>query len=230
MARVELSNILKASLYPYLGIPYYKNSLKHLGPKDNAHVGKGTATEIAQATIATASEQKIDLLGFTPKQMYQFQKKNHLGIDCSGLVYHLLNQLYQHLFDQDIEPHLIGTEGKTGPRRVSANLLTSPANSFPVQSYDDIKTGDLIRLDRGHHVILIIEKVGQVISYVHSSDRTQIRGVHLGTITLIHPDLPLNHQLWSDRTTTGKPYSELFYPDSGDGLFRLKCFAPKLAL
>jgi hypothetical protein len=200
MAGIEL-DLIKLEINKYLGIPYF------LG-------GKGTCDEIAKATIDTAKKQKVDLLKLTSKEIYYFQKKNHIGIDCSGLVYHLLDRLYFFKTGLSVFDHLIGTDNQHGPRRISANLFTDKINSFPITGYNDIKTGDLIRVDQGHHVIFIINQDKNVINYVHSSNKTKIAGVHLGQITIVDPQKPLNFQIWSDQTRDGKTYT-------ADGIYRL---------
>lgn len=215
---------LKEEISHYIGIPYWRNKLKD-GKiiKEGAFGGKGTCQQIAQETIRLAQEQKIDLTKFNNRQIYNFQKKNNIGIDCSGLAYNLLDKYSQILKNKSIFENVIGTDSKLGPRRVSANLLTNFTNSISVNNFDDIQTGDLIRMDGGKHVVVIIEKKDNIISYVNSSEFTQIRGVHYGQIEIIKPKENLNHQKWSDITNNGKPYNELFYPEKGDGIFRLKC-------
>ena len=223
MARNELVTLLKEEINKYLGIPYFINNPKIPSSPLNAFVGKGNSLEIAQATISTAQKLNVDLIRMNNRQIYNFQKKNHIGIDCSGLAYHLLNFIYKYKTNKLLEDCLIGTDNKPGVRRLSANLLTSPPNASPVTDYSQIRTGDLIRMDNGNHVIIIIEKIGNKIHYVHSSDRTLNRGVHLGSITLNDPTKTLDCQDWSDTTSTGKSYNHLFNYSLGDGVFRLNC-------
>jgi len=140
--------MVRDKLNEYLGIPYFINTGKHkvLSP-NNALVGKGTAKEIALQTIEFANLQKIDLLKFSHQQIYNFQKKNHLGIDCSGLVCHLL-------------------ELKVDVRKTSADMLTSMPLSKPVKK---LQAGDLIRQKDGHHVLLVLENNKNIITFIHSS-------------------------------------------------------------
>jgi len=200
MAGIEL-DLIKLEINKYLGIPYLFG-------------GKETCEQIAQSTIDLAKKQKVNLLKLTPKGIYNFQKKNHLGIDCSGLVYHLVDRLYFFNTGKSIFDHLIGTENLRGPRRVSANLFTDKINSIKVTNYDDIRTGDLIRVDNGRHIIFIINKEGNRINYVHSSNKTKITGVHLGQIIITNPSKSLKFQTWSDTTKDGKSYT-------GDDIYRL---------
>ena len=221
----KATEFIKAAIAPYLGIPYFINTPKNTDQDSDAKVGKGNFEQIAKLTIQKAKFTNTDLSNATPEQIYQFQKKHQIGIDCSGLVFHLLNALSMYLFNQDLNLILIGTNGKKGVRRLSAHLLTSPPNAIEVKDYESIQTGDLIRMDQGKHVLFVIEKINHQINYVHSSHQTKKRGVHLGQISIIDSKKTLNHQNWSDVTLDDKNYSQLFYPNKGDGIFRLKIFS-----
>lgn len=187
-------NELKQEIEKYLGVPYFSNTRHH--PKDNVWVGKGTAKEIALETIDLANKKNIKLLYLSSQQIYNFQKKHGLGIDCSGLVCILLNTCFGTNLDV---------------RKTSADMLTSSPISKPSSRP---QPGDLIRIDGGKHVMLIVETTNDMIIYVHSSEKTKIRGVHYGTVSS-------NLKNWSDSTLTDKPYSTIFNPKNGDGVFRV---------
>lgn len=132
----------------YLGLPYFSNVGKHqVMSRNNALVGKGNAKEIALQTIEFANIQKINLLKLSPQQIYNFQKKNHLGIDCSGLICHLLDLKY------DV-------------RKTSADMLTSSPISKQIKT---LKPNDLIRQKNGKHVLLVLSVVKDLVTYIHSS-------------------------------------------------------------
>ena len=171
MAGTKL-NLLKQEIEHYLGLPYFKNVGKFKNSGDNAYVGKGSAKEIALATIDRANQENIKLIDFTPQQMYNFQKKHHLGIDCSGLAVHLLN----FYFDTNIDP-----------RKTSADMLTSTPLSKKIK-ISEATTADLIRQEDGHHVLFVIEKINDQIYYIDSSLKG--RGVKFGQLP-ISPQLVL---------------------------------------
>ncbi|MFA4826867.1 MAG: hypothetical protein WC596_01245 [Candidatus Shapirobacteria bacterium] len=98
---------------------------------------------------------------------YKTLKKQKIGIDCSGLAVHLLNLWFR----QNLKV-----------RRTAADMLTSPPLSKPITDFNSIQTADLIRTKNGHHVIFIIEKIGDVLYCVDSS--REGRGVQLQTIPL----------------------------------------------
>lgn len=113
---------------------------------------------------------------------YNYLKKHKIGIDCSGLVYHLLNFYCKLTLNQPLSKLVIGTRRLSDVRHLSADLLTSPPNSIQITDYSTIQTADLIRTKNGHHVIFIIQKKGDHLECVDSS--RQNRGVKLQTIKL----------------------------------------------
>lgn len=164
MARTKLE-LLRLEISKYIGLPYHTNIPK-LDSSEASLVGKGSAKEIALKTIEFANSENIKLIDLNPQQIYNFQKKHHLGIDCSGLACHLLN-LY---FDQNLNV-----------RHTSADMLTSKplSKKIPITK---AKTGDLIRQRSGDHVLFIVEKIDNKVIYVDSSLRG--RGVRYGEFDL----------------------------------------------
>ena len=158
-------DLLKQEIQYYIGLPYSKNILKD-GKiiKEQFLGGKGNYRQIATETIKLAQKQKIDLTKLNNQEFYNFQKKNHIGIDCSGLVCQLLNFYFN---------------SNLNPRKTSADMLTSSPVSKEIQP-DEIVTGDLVRQKDGHHVLFIIEKIGNTINYVDSSFSG--RGVRYGSV------------------------------------------------
>ncbi len=158
---------LSQEIEHYLDLPYSKNILKD-GKiiKERVLGGKGHWSDIQKETQKIAKQEKIDLSKLNKQQLYNFQKKHHIGIDCSGLICQLSNFYFK--------TNLI-------PRKTSANMLTSDPISKKV-NLDDIQTGDLIRQKNGHHALFVIEKHGNIIKYVDSSREN--RGVKYGQFNL----------------------------------------------
>ena len=161
-------DLLKQEIQCYIGLPYSKNILKDGKiTKERFLGGKGNYRQIATETIRLAQEQKIDLTKLSNQEFYNFQKKNYLGIDCSGLVCQLLN----FYLKTDLNP-----------RKTSADMLTSAPISQKITDLNKIQTGDLVRQKNGHHVLFIIEKQGNIINYIDSSFSG--RGVKYGQANL----------------------------------------------
>lgn len=165
MARPQL-NELRTEIQKYLGLPYFINQGKFKNHGPDVSVGKGTAEEIALKTIEFANLEKVDLLKLSSRQIYNFQKKHHLGIDCSGLACHLLNFYYG--------TNLIA-------RKTSANTLTSKPVSQKIK-ISQVETGDLVRQEGGKHVLFVVSK-NDVMLEVVDSNRLR-RGVTLRLINL----------------------------------------------
>lgn len=133
---------------------------------------KGNWQQIFSETERIAKLKKVDLKSFTPPQLYNFQKKHYLGIDCSGLASNLLI-FYGKLINKKI---------KLDIRKTSADLLTSNKLSQEIKNSNDIQTGDLVRQKNGHHVLFVIEKKDNIVYYVDSSRKN--RKVSLGNFDL----------------------------------------------
>ena len=173
MVGTKLIDQLKLEISKYIGIPYWKNVLKNGQViKEGFMGGKGNAKDIALKTVELANLNNLKLLELSNQEIYNFQKKNKVGIDCSGLVCQLL------IF----YGNLIGKNVDLNPRKTSANMLTSKPLSKKITNISDVQTGDLVRQKNGHHVLFIIEKNNNNIIYVDSSREN--RGVHYGEANL----------------------------------------------
>ena len=212
MVRNELINKLKEEILHYIGVPYWMNTLKAgVVIKSGFKGGKGTSQEIAIETITKLQKEKYDVLSLNSQDIYNFQKKNKIGIDCSGLTSNLLNFILKNKsIDFQIDQF-----------KTNANMLTSSPLSKKIDNYDDIQTGDMFRVDNGKHVIFIIEKLDNIISYVQSSNKTFTRGVHYGNMEIIDKNKGLEFQKWTDKLDNGDDYNKIIDSSKGDGIFRL---------
>ena len=192
MDRIKLKKNLEQEIAHYLNIPYFINFPKNPHQRLAVQVSKGNWQQVQKYTARLAKKENVKLSALTSRQLYNFQKKHHIGIDCSGLVYHLLDFLYQQSHHQSIRFKLIGAEGKTSPRRLSAHLLTSLPNAVPITP-DQILPGDLIRSLYGRHVMFVIKKTTKGLKVVDSS--RQGRGVRISLIPLPLPPKSSLHRL-----------------------------------
>lgn len=170
MVRTKLKDI-RSEILKYIGIPYYTNRPKKISP-EAVEVGKGNAKEIALKTIELANKNNLKILDLSPQQIYNFQKKNKIGIDCSGLACHLLNFYFK---------------SKLNVRRTSADMLTSSPLSQKI-NFKDLRTADLIRQKNGRHVLFVIERIGDKVIYVDSSLKG--RGVRYGEFDITDKNFP----------------------------------------
>jgi hypothetical protein len=176
MVGPKLTIKLKQETDHYLNLPYMINILREGKViKERFMGGKGNWKDIQKETKRLAKIEKINLNKLSPKNLYNFQKKHKIGIDCSGLTTQLL------IF----YGNLVGKKINLNPRKTSADMLTSPPLSQKINDYDLIQPGDIIRQNKGHHVLFILNKKGKIIDYIESS--FEDRGVKYGQADLSDP-------------------------------------------
>ena len=190
--------------------PYWMDNWKKSirGP----HGGKGTPSEITQTATQLAKQQDVSLQKLSPRQIRQFMTQNRLGIDCSGFIYYLLDQIHIQLRHQKNPPN-------PARFRCNANCLTNDTNTSSINfSQEKLQPGDLIRIHQGRHVAIIVQLSPSQITYAHSSSKTATTGVHYATINIIHPHKDLSHQHWQESTQIGANYATAYFnPQKGDG-------------
>lgn len=171
--------------------------------------------------------EKNDKTGapFTADEIVKFLVDYNLGIECSGFVSQVLRAHFQETKKIDFTKKIfIVSPGhfirwfltKLRPiENISVRVLANDNNSNQVigstigYNYENVLPGDIIiMLDTGplgkrNHVILITEKFGAVIHYVHArawtSEGRYNHGVSRGTITITHPLKPLLEQTWTEK-------------------------------
>jgi hypothetical protein len=179
MVRSQLIKSLLEEAGHYIDLPYMSNCLEdNKIVKERFLGGKGNWQQLQQQSQKIAQENGLNLDNMSKQEIYNLQKKNQIGIDCSGLATQLL------IF----YGKLIGKEIDLNPRKTSADMLTSQPLSKEITDYEDIKTADLIRQKDGHHLLFILQKKGQVIEYIESS--RERRGVKYGQFNLSDKTFP----------------------------------------
>lgn len=164
---------------PYrINIPYQKDRKKY---------GKSSPQTLIRHTKQFAKEQNFDLGKATAVEIRKFMIKNKLGIDCSGFVYHLLNYLLKKTGKGSLMDNGFPKASST-----NVEILTNRKFTIPVDGFENVKPGDLIRLTNqygGFHVFLVLDRNG-VITYAHSSENGNSKGVCLEKIS--NDNLPKN--------------------------------------
>ncbi len=208
--------------------PYWMNRLKEgkviLRGFTN---GKGSAEEIRDELIerlnGLSPEDRFEL---TPENLRKFAKREKIGIDCSGFVYRVLDQLVQKKYQGCNLSNLkqVFTGGIDG---TNARILSSKDFCIPVIKVKDFRLGDMIRLWYGKHIAVIIDVNDKEIVYAHTSSlSTKIQGAHTSLVRIIDADKPLEYQDWEEQTREGDNFGKKrFNSQKGDGVFRLKIFS-----
>lgn len=180
--------------------------------------GKGTAEEIRQALMQSLGNI-LSSTKITQEYIQKMAKRNKIGIDCSGFAYRILDEIIKEVKGQRLDTVFPGGINKT-----NANLLTSENVSISIPCAIDIKPADLIRMNGGKHIALVVENDGKNIHYIHSSHRyTSIKGAHEENIKIIEPNQNLASQLWLEKTPDGQNFGKKYFnPENSDAVRRLK--------
>ena len=224
--------------------PYYIRTKQETHAKLQSLSGKGSPDEIITEALVVGKLRHVDFSAMSDEEIRNFLRKEHIGIDCSGYVYHLLNVW---VYDQYHKPlHSILKYPYKGfinriavflrpAMNTSVAVLTDPKNASRIK-LKDAKPGDLIRmpaLTSGDHVALIIkttyDKAGQLkqITFTQSSQQFgQDHGVRVDTIDIIDNTKGLEDQKWNDLDKDGISWTlKQFKKDlKYSGIFRLKFF------
>lgn len=234
----ERSSTLEKLYYEYTHLPlggkkvrcpYWSNRQRILlaGP----YKGKGTPSQITRATIDTAKRHNLDLRKLSPSDIRRFMEHHRIGIDCSGLVYHMADALDKERGGMGVFDAIQGVRGK-GVKRVNAFCLTNDKNSIVLKKVKDVKVGDLIRFQDGKHIAIILrvkkdkKDKPQEIIYAHSGRLSAITGVHTGKILVKDLQKDIGEQRWFEKTRKEYDYVLKYYSQKhGDGLRRLKIWA-----
>jgi hypothetical protein len=117
------------------------------------------------------------------------------------LAFWLLDALDKEKQGNGITDDIPGVKGKY-LTRASVAMLTNDEVSREVL-LKEIKPGDMIKVDEGRHILIVMRvmrdmgKVGE-IEYAHSSERTKVKGVHLGEINIVNLSTTLAQQQWEE--------------------------------
>lgn len=223
-AQEVLNGFLNLSLEGHhIACPYFNNKKHGVRGALRVTIGKGSAEEIVQEAHLTALKKRVDLSELNPEDMKKFLVDNHLGIDCSGFVYYVLDAERQATNETRLTTALKRKRTLNPLRAIirrlrhventNVALLADKRNSTSV-AIKDVAAGDIIvMLKTGNdhardHVLLVDEVSGNVIHYTHalqwSKDGAYNHGVRQGTITVENEHAPLPAQKWEESGVNGK--------------------------
>ncbi len=213
----------------YKFTPYYINKSKSKF-KSHLESGKASPKEINDY-IYSKFQKKI-----TSKKRYDFLKKENIGIDCSGFVSYILNAYSQKKINKNIydiikkttlNPFRYFISYKFTPikSKLNSETLTNNINTIKIDKINDIRPGDLIRMNGGAHIAIIseIEYKGKNVSKIKYWQSTEKKGVCESEIIIKNVKLPLKDQYWKD--INGALYKPLYLfkkKINSNGIRRLK--------
>jgi hypothetical protein len=212
--------------FAVVSIPYYNN--KHLRARASlrARAGKGSPKEIMDEAESTAVLQKINLKALDSISLKKFLVDNNIGIDCSGLVYYILNAEMEAKGKGRLALSYPYAKGFLGMLRAKFRpienagvaTLAHEKNSRAVQ-LRYVQPGDIITMlggpdnsDRDH--VLVIHEVDYKddvvvsIGYTHATawptDGEYGHGVRQGQIKITDVAKALTEQEWIEANMTGE--------------------------
>jgi len=203
-------------------VPYFNNRRVQVRGALRVNIGKGNPRDIKEELKILSLREKIDLREFSSEQISKFLVDHHIGIDCSGLAYYILDTELQARGYGTLKKNITFPFAKNPLRKLLAWLrpvencgvstLAHEVNSVLVE-LKDVQPGDMIvmlnagpRKDYNHvAVILNVAKNpggSEVITYVHSfkypTDGLYNHGVREESIEIIKPNGPLTEQKWNE--------------------------------
>ena len=206
-------------------VPYFNNKRTMQRAGFRATIGKGSPKEILDEVEIQGLREKIKPEMWTNDFLKKFMCDNNIGIDCSGLAYHILASENNTRGVSSLDRHLTFPNNK-GLRRFiakfrpveNADVLTfaHEKNSGTI-GLKDIQPGDFITMtgaesERNH--IMIIHQVDYqnfvptTIHYTHSialpDDGQYGHGVRQGSIEILDPTKNLLEQKWIEKGKTGQ--------------------------
>lgn len=196
-------------------IPYYNNRRRGARLRLRAQIGKGNPENILEEVENLARKEKINLNTIDSVSLKKFLVDRNIGIDCSGLVYHIL------------EPKKLSfpfTTGFMGRLRAKIRPVeNSGVKSFAHESnskeisINDAEPGDIITMlgtnksGENNHILIIHQvdyrdSIPTTLHYIHAiawpMDGEYGHGVRQGVVEIIDSRLPLIQQKWIEAGKT----------------------------
>ena len=182
---------------------------------DPAKQGKSSPETLIKTTKKLAKEQGFNLDKAGVEQIQDFMRKNKLGIDCSGFTYRMLNHLIQKIKGKPLISFGFPNVGRT-----NVAILTSEQHTKLIKTADEVSPGDLIKMTTTNgfgHCLIVLENKNGVITYAHSTSKSNPTGVHQAKIKILDSKKDLQSQEWEEKFT-----DLILNPEKQDRVKRLK--------
>lgn len=200
--------------------PYYNNRRQQVRAALRVFVGKGSVTDITQEIALIALREKVDLNSLTAEELSKFLVEHNIGIDCSGLVYHVLDAETHALLHKSFKKFL-RFPFTSGVRRIitflrpaentSVKSLYHESNSREISLKDIAPADALFLLEAGSgatrdHILLFHEvqydaagtptEIGYTHSFQSQQDGKYGHGIKQGIIQITDIQKPIIAQTW----------------------------------
>ena len=151
--------------------------------------GKNLPSKV-RSTLVNTGKKGAEL------QQWATNNPGETGVDCSGLVYYVLNEATNGAVRTYFED-VLGATNLTYGYGITAANLTGTNYGSKITRAADIVPGCVMRSDNGGHVLVITGVSTTRIDYTHSNGS---RGPHAAYISIGNPDADLKDaaQTWHD--------------------------------
>lgn len=208
-----------------ISCPYFNNRRHGVRAALRVTIGKGTPEEIVDETMLFGLREKIDLKNLSDEKLKQFLVNHNLGIDCSGLVYYILDAECHATKRKNLKK-FIHFETKNPLRKIITMLR--PAENTGVLTFAneknskqvsllEIRPGDFISMlfsgrEKNFHHMVILHQVDYkngkpaVLHYTHTldwrADGKYNHGVKQGQIEILDTSKSILEQKWIENNMT----------------------------
>lgn len=152
----EFINILRLNHISEITIDNIYNDYKNKNGLYGWGLGKSGHVELTKDTLTLGTLRGYNINDMSSKQIQNFMKTYGLGIDCSGLVYNILNNTFGYLGLQvEFNNSLFWLDpSKKVNSRANVSIFGGKAS---VEVADKIRPLDLLIKSDKSHIILILE-------------------------------------------------------------------------
>lgn len=223
-----IEEFLKLPIGVGVSCPYYNNRRQRVRAGLRALIGKGSVQDIVDEAAIISMREKKPLGALSADDLTKFLVDHHIGIDCSGFAYHVLDResvgrgqkrmalRLAHPYATSIIRKLITFLRKVENTGVATFSHDSNSRVITLQN---IRPGDFISinydgLNSALDHMMIIERVEKEegvirkIQYIHaiawSSDGLYGHGVRRGEIEVLDKDKSIIEQYWIERGKAGR--------------------------
>lgn len=219
-------------------VPYYNNKVRGARGGLRAYTGKGSPKDIFDEIETVILKNRLDPKTLSDDSLKKLLADSNIGIDCSGLAYHILKTESQsrNLPSLNGKISFINAKGIFGKIRTFINpagncdvsTLADETNSKMVH-LKDARPGDFITMissnkDKERNHILIIHQVDNIdsittkIHYTHAvaypEDGIYGTGIKQGSVEITNLDAPITEQRWLENGFEG-PANKIFIRANG---------------
>lgn len=225
MKTESLSPASLAIIEGYTNVPYFNNKSKGRRAGLRVEIGKGSPQEISDEVKDMALREKNDIKNLSGVSLKKFMVEHNLGIECSGFVFHVLNEEIKSRGKGNLASLLSfpfstgfigGIRAKLRPiENTDVKTFAHDQNSKSIQM-KDVRIGDIVTMiseTKSDHILVVYQidyenNVPKTLYYTHAmawpTDGEFNHGLHKGKIEISDINKPLIKQTWIELEKEGQ--------------------------